>query len=188
MSHSPDYWFNGLSRIGSDHEEHGQQAAQNDAASSYMLTMTAPQCPAPSPMTFALSQPFMNFSGTHHVAPGGSNIDASTEVLFRETARDEGKTCLWQRPFATVPYLGRGKSDTDAESALRAGYQDSVVARPSVAQLSEVSYENYARTPMLPSLQASITNPAHLVEAVADSRWVRGGIPSRDHERDREYD
>ena len=187
MSQNTDFWFNGLSRIGADEAEHGQQALQNEAASAYMLTMTPPQTSEPSPMMFALSQPFMNFTGTHQVAPGGANVDKSSEILFRETARDQGKTCLWQRPFATVPYLGRGKSDADVESDLRAGYQDTVVSRPSVAQLSETSYENYSRTPMLPSLQATVTNPANLVEGVADKRWIRGGLPSRHHDRSDNY-
>ena len=40
---------------------------------------------------------------------------------------------------------------------------------------------------MIPSLEATITNPANLVEGVAAEGWIRGGLPSRELIRDKEY-
>ena len=40
---------------------------------------------------------------------------------------------------------------------------------------------------MLPSLQATITNPANLIENIAAEGWIRGGLPSRDLARDKDY-
>jgi hypothetical protein len=45
-------------------------------------------------------------------------------------------------------------------------------------------YTNY---PLLPSIQATVTNPANLVEGVAADGWIRGGLPSRDLTRDQDY-
>ena len=40
---------------------------------------------------------------------------------------------------------------------------------------------------MIPSLQSTINNPANLVEGVAEKGWIRGGVPSRELARDKEY-
>ena len=34
--------------------------------------------------------------------------------------------------------------------------------------------------PLVPSIKATVTNPANLVEGVASDGWVRGGVPSRE--------
>ena len=39
----------------------------------------------------------------------------------------------------------------------------------------------------MPSLQATIQNPANLVEGVAARGWIRGGLPTRDLIRDKDY-
>jgi len=45
----------------------------------------------------------------------------------------------------------------------------------------------HQNTPMIPSLQATITNPSNLVEGVAAKGWIRGGLPSRELTRDSDY-
>ena len=45
----------------------------------------------------------------------------------------------------------------------------------------------YRHTPMIPSLQSTITNPANLVEGAAAEGWIRGGVPSRELTRDKDY-
>jgi hypothetical protein len=45
----------------------------------------------------------------------------------------------------------------------------------------------YRNTPMIPSLHATISNPANLIEGVAAEGWIRGGVPSRELTRDKEY-
>ena len=40
---------------------------------------------------------------------------------------------------------------------------------------------------LVPSLQATIQNPANLIESVAADGWVRGGLPSREMTRDIDY-
>jgi len=45
----------------------------------------------------------------------------------------------------------------------------------------------YRNTPMIPSLKATVQNPANLVEGVAADGWIRGGLPSRELTRDQDY-
>ena len=40
---------------------------------------------------------------------------------------------------------------------------------------------------LVPSLKATIQNPANLIESVAADGWVRGGLPSREMTRDNDY-
>ena len=40
---------------------------------------------------------------------------------------------------------------------------------------------------LVPSLKATIQNPANLCEGVAADGWIRGGLPSRELSRDKDY-
>lgn len=187
MPRAPSDLFNNTTSVANDGEDIGQREMESR---SFVEYMTRPPFPVAESSAFsmALSQPAINFSGPMQTSIGGTNIDQSSQVSFPDLVRTGDRTQLWQRPFATVPFLGRGKVDPDSESSIRFGYQDSVGSRPSVAQLSEQSYEGYRITPLIPSKEASVTNPVYLVEEVADSRWTRGGRSTRDESRDKDYD
>ena len=51
---------------------------------------------------------------------------------------------------------------------------------------SEKSHRN-TDVDLVPSLKATIQNPANLVEGVAANGWIRGGLPSRELTRDQDY-
>ena len=40
---------------------------------------------------------------------------------------------------------------------------------------------------LVPSLKASIQNPANIIEDMAAEGWIRGGLPSREMSRDQDY-
>ena len=84
-----------------------------------------------------------------------------------------------------MPYLGRGESNPVLESQIQQG--ELIDNKKSVNPSSEVCYTAYSNTPMIPSLQATIANPANLVEGVAAEGWIRGGVPSRELTRDKDY-
>ena len=85
------------------------------------------------------------------------------------------------RPFATVPYMGRGKGDAQLESKL----QMSAFVRQGkeCGTISETFYENQF-TPMIPYVAENVQNPVHLIPEVASKGWVRAGVPSRQWVRD----
>jgi hypothetical protein len=180
-----NYTFNSTTRIGDDKCDLSQRNIQNSQASNYMLDQFRPACPMSSAVEFATSQLNVNFTGSHQVGIGGCNIDENSSLSLTELSRPKCRISLFQRPFATVPFLGRGKSNPVLESQIQQG--DLANNRKSINPSSEVCYSSYSNTPMIPSLQATITNPANLVEGVAAEGWIRGGVPSRELTRDKDY-
>ena len=85
------------------------------------------------------------------------------------------------RPFASVPYMGRGKGEAELESRLQ--MSEFVRTGKECGSISETFYENQF-TPMIPHVAANIQNPVHLIPEVASRGWVHGGIPSRQTVRD----
>mgnify|MGYP003631350241 FL=1 len=180
-----DYTFNSTTRIGDDKCDLSQRNVQNAQASTYMLDQFRPACPMTNAVDFAVSQLNVNFNGSHQVGIGGCNIDENSALSMSQLSKPACRISLFQRPFATVPYLGRGKSNPVLESQIQQG--DLVNNKKSVNPSSEVCYAAYSNTPMIPSLQATIANPANLVEGVAAEGWIRGGVPSRELTRDKDY-
>ena len=177
-----DYTFNNLTRIGEDECDKSHRNIQNTNASTYMLNQFRPECPMKSSMDFALSQPNVNFRGSYQMGIGGCNVDESSELLLSSLSRPRCKLSLLQRPYSTVPFLGRGKSNVVLESQIQQG--ELANNRKSIQKLTEISHMKYSNTPMIPSLKSTITNPSNLIESVAAEGWIRGGLPSRDLVKD----
>jgi hypothetical protein len=180
-----DYKFYEPTRVGDDTCDISQRNVQNSEAATYMLDNYRPACPMSNAIEFATSQPNVNFTGSHQVGINGCNIDSNSELSITKITKPKCRISLLQRPFATVPYLGRGQSNPVLESKLIQG--DLANNRKSANPSSEVCYMGYQNTPMIPSLQATITNPANLCESSAAEGWIRGGLPSRDLTRDKDY-
>ncbi len=134
------------------------------------------------PIDLATTQPGIMYRGTYSVAPGGHNIDQSSRLQHgTPTVIPKCHIDLYQRPFVTVPYLGRGAGNPLVESQLQQG--DQIYNRRSESNLSERSYIKYQQTPLLPDIQ-QMHHPSRMIESDADQRWVRGGYDSRGATRD----
>jgi hypothetical protein len=83
---------------------------------------------------------------------------------------------LNERPYKTVPYMGRGRGNQYLESYL----QQSKFVREK-AYCGNVTEKGFPQvfTPQISHLQRHVQNPKNLIEQVADPSWVRGGAPSR---------
>ena len=185
MASVSDYRFNKTTRIGEDQCDRSQQNIQNSQAATYILNNFKPACPMSNSIEFATSQLDVNFTGSHQVGINGCNIDENSELSLSSLSRPKCRISLQERPFLTVPYLGKGKNHPVLESQLQQG--DSATSRKSVHPSSEVCYMNYSQTPMIPSLQATVSNPYNLIEGVASDGWIRGGVPSRELTHDKDY-
>jgi hypothetical protein len=134
----------------------------------------------------ATTQPGIMYNGGYNSGAGGCNIDNSSELLIGTIqTHPRCHIDLFQRPFATVPYLGRGAVNPVMESQIQQGEQ--IVNKRSVNNLSEKSYIKYHQTPLLPAVQERINNPANQIENVASDGWIRGGVPSRELTKDTDY-
>tara|TARA_Y100000591_G_scaffold203554_1_gene176152 strand:+ start:496 stop:1083 length:588 start_codon:yes stop_codon:yes gene_type:complete len=180
-----DYTFYEPTRVGEDKCDISQRNVQNSDAATWMLDNFRPDCPMSNAIDFATSQPNVNFTGSHQVGINGCNIDNNSELSITKITKPKCRISLLERPFATVPYLGRGRSNPVLESKLLQG--DLANNRKSANPSSEVCYIGYQNTPMIPSLKETITNPANLCESSAAEGWIRGGLPSRDLTRDKDY-
>lgn len=180
-----DYTFNNLSRLGDDSCDLSQRNMQDVSAANYLLTDFRSNYPMKNAIAFATAQPAINYTGSNQVGIGGSSIDDNSNIMITDLTRSKCKIDLLQRPYVTVPYLGRGKSNANVESQLQQG--ELANNRKSINPSTEISYMSYNQTPLIPSLKSTVTNPANLVESVAAEGWIRGGVPVRQLTRDQEY-
>jgi hypothetical protein len=138
------------------------------------------------PIDLATQQPGVMYNGGYQVGAAGCNINDSSKLQIGTIqTHPKCRIDLFHRPFATVPYLGRGAVNPIMESQIQQGEQ--LVNKKSINNLSEKSYIKYHQTPLLPAVQQRINNPAHQIESVASDGWVRGGVPSRELTRDTDY-
>ena len=179
------YAFGNMSRIGLDDCSHSQKDIQNMGFNNYLLqNFFSSDCSMQNPINLATSQVGVNYIGGHNTATGGCNIDDSSNLQIGTIQTySKSKIDLFHRPFATVPYLGRGVVNPVMESQIQQGEME--INKKSVNNLGEKCYSKYYTTPLLSSVQERITNPAFSVEGVASAGWIRGGIPSRELTRDK---
>lgn len=185
--YSYGYTFDKMSRIGLDNCCIDQDTIQNSQAANYMLqNYFLSDCTMKKPIEFATSQPGIFYNGGYNVGSGGCNINDSSKLQIGTIqTHPRCRIDLFQRPFSTVPFLGRGSVNPVVESQIQQG--ETNVNKRSVNNLSEKSYIKYHHTPLLKSVQDKISNPANSVESEASEGWVRGGIPSRELTRDKDY-
>lgn len=183
--------FYNQTRIGEDNCGVSQLNIQDAASSNYMLqSYYLNDCGMKKPIIFATSQPNVNFSAAggagNQCGIGGCNIESNSNLLIGSVqTHPKCKISLFQRPFATVPYLGRGPSNAVLESQLQQG--GAISNKKSINNLSEVSYGPISNYPLIPSLRDTVTNPKYLVEGAAAEGWVRGGVPTRELTKEKEY-
>ena len=187
MANVSSFTFENMSRIGNDNCYLDQTTIQNMSQANYMLQKYfASDCSMKTPIELATTQPGVFYSGGHSMGSGGCNVDDSSRLQIGTIqTHPKCRIDLFHRPFATVPFLGRGSVNPAMEAQIQQG--ESLVNKRSVNNLSEKSYVKYSQTPLLPSVKEQMSNPANFVEGVASQGWVRGGVPSRELTRDKDY-
>jgi hypothetical protein len=187
MAYVTNFTFDNMSRIGNDTCTQDQNSIQNISASNYLLqNYFADDCSMRQPIALATTQPGVFYNGGSGSGAGGCNIDKSSELLIGTIQTNpKARIDLFHRPFATVPYLGRGSVNPVLESQIQQG--EFVTNKRTVTKLTEKSYMKYSNTPLIPSVKDRVTNPSYCVEGVASDGWIRGGVPSRELTRDKDY-
>ena len=186
MAYVSDFTFNTMGRIGSDSCSQDIHSIGNAQACSYLLqNYFTSDCNMSKAKQLATTQPGIIYSGSMGSDMCGSNIDDSSKLLIGsiQTA-PKARIDLFQRPFATVPFLGRGAVDPILESQIQQG--ETITNKRTVTQLTEKSHLKYRTTPMIPEIKDNIQNPNNLIESSASQGWIRGGVPSRELTRDRD--
>jgi hypothetical protein len=139
-----------------------------------------------NPIHLATTQPGVMYNGGHNIGAGGCNIDTNSQLMIGTIqTHPRCHIDLFQRPFATVPFLGRGSVNPVIESQIQQGEQ--LINKRSVNTLSEKSYIKYHQTPLLPAIREKFDNSSHKIETDASEGWVRGGVASRELTRDASF-
>ena len=181
------YTFNGTSRIRNDNTDKSQQTIMNTKFNNYMLSTYFSENRSDNHVKFATEQPSMMFTGINGGASGGINpftVDVdSTLNIKKENTRALDKLSQQQRPFLTVPYLGRGSCDTVLESQLKQG--DIIANKKSVSTITEQSFNHMY--PLIDSIKETVTNPKYLVQEAALDGWTRGGSATREQAKSKSH-
>jgi hypothetical protein len=180
------YKFDNLSRIGNDLCGINARDLQNNSFGSYITTNYFLGS-SNSTVNFATKQPNVFFKGGNGTCcAGGDNIGVDSKMkLGSEQINKRCKLNLQQRPFMTVPFLGRGPAQPDMESRIVQG--SSVNDTKSNKTITELSFNNHSITPLIPEIEETIQNPEYLVESSAAEGWIRGGLPSREISKKKDY-
>ena len=174
-----DYMFNKNDRIGLDQVDNTQQNLQNTRFANHMLSNYFSESITPNEIHFATSQPVMVLNGlTNGNGLNGQIVDYDSMLsIHAKQERPLDKLSLNQRPFVTIPYLGKGSVDPDLESQLLQG--ETVFEKKSVSTIMDKSFMAYTTYPVDDHMRKHIDTAAHVAEDSALSGWVRGGVPTR---------
>jgi len=177
--------FDKLTRLGDDPCGISDRDLQNNKIGSYLTqNHWEKHCGMETPIEFATSQPNV-FLGAGVGNADSCNIDNDSDMRIGGTQTNpKCRITLQQRPFLTVPFLGKGPSNADLESKL---FQGGEIRDQKSCRLSAEKSHRNIDVELVPSLKATIQNPANLVEGVAANGWIRGGLPSRELTRDQDY-
>jgi len=179
MSVENSFLFNNLGGIRNDNTDQSQRSVQNTRFANYMLSNYSADATNPgSVLSFSLSQPTMIMNGIQGVGINASVIDVNSKLLLStEQDRALEKLQLNERPFITVPYLGRGSGDPVLEAQLQQG--ENVAGKKSVSTIMEKSFVDYSLYPLDAEQDKRVSNPDFVVQESALDGWVRGGSNTR---------
>ena len=124
MTTTYNYTFDNLTRIGDDNCGITARDAQNSAMGSYNTTnYFLSYCGMKKPIEFATQQPAIMYNGGFgNSGAGGCNIASDSKLRIGSIqTHPKCRISLQQRPFKTVPFLGKGKSNPLQESKLQQG-------------------------------------------------------------------
>jgi hypothetical protein len=138
-------------------------------------------------MSVALNQPVTQFKdGYGYVGQRGCLVENDT--AFRhgsELTNKKGAITLHERPYLTVPYMGRGVGNPCKESELQEGI--TTQERKQCNTLAGIHLP-HQYTPLVDCLAKEIQDPKHIVPEANRDDWIRGGYPSRQWVHSQHFD
>ena len=131
-----------------------------------------------------LSQPNINFNGGYGwMGEDGCLIDNDSKL--RENTLTNKKYINQLDKVINAGFYGKGPFNVDIESDIR----DSRIVKQdrNCGPLSGSSTLQYSLTPMIDKLRNEVQNTKHIIPEDSINSWVRGGLPSRQIVRNKEY-
>jgi len=153
-----------MGRLGTDSTDQTQRNVQNTRFANYMLSDYVSDKTSDSSIQFAVQQPIMMVDG-RYVSPAVIDVN-SLLTIKTEQERSFEKIQLFQRPFLTVPYIGRGSACPSLESQLQQG--EMVSDKKSVSTIMEQSFGKYTMYPTDTKMEEYVKN------SVLSNDWIQG--------------
>lgn len=182
-----DYSFFNADRIGADAVDDTQRNMENTRYSSYVLSNFhnfSDPTQSSQYVNFATQQPNVMFSGVSNGRGLGSSlVDVDSNLVIKtEQERSLEKLSLSQRPFITVPYLGRGSCDPLLEAQMLQG--ETSQDKKSVSTIMSKSFMDYTQYPLDSEMQKRASDAGNKIEEAALAGWIRGGVQTRELAQD----
>lgn len=168
-----------FARFTSDPVDTTRRDLDNTRFSNYILADYQLGTPSDYHVKFATSQPAVMFSGTN----GGRGLNGdvvdfeSILTLKQQGERPLEKLQLFQRPFVTVPFLGKGRGDPEIESRLLQG--EPTYEPKSISSTIEQSTLGNAFYVVDANMENKVKDTRYTVEESALEGWRRGGNTTR---------
>jgi hypothetical protein len=161
-----------MNRIGYDKTDSTQKTIQNTRFANYMLSSYFNESITEKEIHFVSQQPTMLLNGNANGHGLNGNIVEQDSYLTIKTEQERPleKLQLFQRPFTTVPYLGRGSCDPVLEAQLLQG--ETVADKKSVSTIMDKSFMGYSLYPTDNEMKERVSNGNYNFDVV--------GIPTRD--------
>jgi len=175
MSTSNNYSFYNAGRTENDSTVQTQQNMQNDRYADYTTTNYFSENATDAQVSFATQQPAVMPSSD---AVGSNTVESESDLLLKtDNERALGRLNLMERPYLTVPYLGRGSVDPTLELRLQEG--EPMMEKKSTSTVMAQSFMGYTMYPTNGDMESRVSDASHTVEESAMRGWVRGGATTR---------
>jgi len=181
-----EYNIQNLTKLQEDKCYKNYKNTVNKNINTYVLrNLKDCECQAPATQEISLQHPGTFYRDGHGwTSNNGCNIDNDSKLRNSHNLTNMRKiNQLYTRPYLTVPYMGRGEGDISKENILRS-YISGNERRP--CNVLSGKYINNS-IPLLSHIKNNIQNPKNIIPEDTDKNWVRGGIPSRDLIREKNY-
>ena len=174
-----DYSFFNMGRIGADSVDNTQRNMYNTRFANYTLSNFFSENLSDAHVDFATAQPNVMFNGVGGVGVYSAGVDVDSMFLLKQTkGRSLEKLQLNERPFLTVPYLGKGSCNPVLESQLLQGEHNG--DKKSVGTIMTKSFMDYSLYPTDDKMKEQVSDPSHTIQEAALDGWVRGGMLTRE--------
>jgi hypothetical protein len=163
-----------MSRMGADPVDQSQRTIQNTRFANYTVSSFQSSNTSDEQVRFSSAVPTM-ITGTTGVS--SDVIDTNSFLLLDVERKSADKLTLQQRPFITIPYLGRGNVDPDMETHLIIGENTS--GKKSEITIMDKSFVPYSQRVLDQHMVDQASDPAYNIQEAALDGWYRGGMNTR---------
>ena len=142
-------------------------------------------CEAPFTKELSLQQPAVNYrDGLGWTSNEGCNIDNDSKLRNASNLTNPRLIQqLHERPYLTVPYMGRGSGNICVESNLRSN--EATFQNRPCNNLAGIYVDRFIT--QIPCIRENVQNAKHIIPEDNNKDWVREGQPSRQVIRNTDY-